>query len=76
MKEGACLASSGMEGHVCVNGHCLKTLNEQHFQLAKLYGRLSMSEKNDMELIADFHGATEVNLMTALGFCSMISSIE
>ena len=28
MKEGACLASScGMEGHLCGNGHCLKTLS-------------------------------------------------
>ena len=58
------------------NGPCLKTLSEQHYQLAKLYGRLSMSEKNDMELIADCHGVTEVNLMAALGFCSMNSSIE
>ena len=29
-----------------------------------------------MELIADCHVVTEVNLITALGFCSMISSIE
>ena len=29
-----------------------------------------------MELIADCHGVTEVNLTTALGFCSMTSSIE
>ena len=40
MKEGACLASRcRMEGHVCGNSHCLKTLSEQHCQLAKLYGR-------------------------------------
>ena len=64
-----------MEGHVCGNGHCLKTLSEQHCQLAKLYGRLSMSEKKDMELIAACHGVTEVNLMTVLGFCSMVSWI-
>ena len=74
MKEGTCLASScGMEGHVCGNGHCLKTLGEQHRQVAKLYGRLIMSDKNKMELIADCDGVTEVNLMTALGFCSMTS---
>ena len=31
MKEGACLASScGMEGRVCGNDPCLKTLKEQH----------------------------------------------
>ena len=32
--------------------------------------------KDVIELIADYHGKTEVNLMTALGFCSMVSSIE
>ena len=47
MKKGTCLVSRcGMEGHVCGNGHCLKTLNEQHRQLAKMYGRLRMSDKN------------------------------
>ena len=35
-----------------------------------------MSDKSRMELIADCHGVTEVNLITALGFDSMTSSIE
>ena len=35
-----------------------------------------MSNKNEMKLIADCHGVTEVNLMTASRFCSMGSSIE
>ena len=35
-----------------------------------------MADKSGMELIADCHGVTEVNLITALGFCSMTSSIE
>ena len=34
-----------------------------------------MSEKSEMELIADCHRVTEVNLITALGFYSMTSSI-
>ena len=77
LKRGICLAQhSGMEGHVCNLGHCMITLSEQHQQLAQLYGRLSMSDKSGMELVADCHGATEVNLTTALGFCSMTSSIE
>ena len=77
LKQGACLASScGMEGHVCGRGHCLNTLSEQHSQLAKLYGRLSMSDKSEMELIADCHGVAEVNLITAYGFCGTTSSIE
>ena len=77
LKQGACLASScGMEGDVCATGHCLNTLSEQHRQLAQLYGRLSMSDKTEMELIADCHGVTELSLITALCFCSMTSSIE
>ena len=35
-----------------------------------------MSDKSEMELIADCHGVTEVNLIAALGFYSMTSSIE
>ena len=77
LRHGTCLAhNSGMDGHVCNSEHCLITLSEQHRQLAQLYGRLSMSDKSGMELIADCHGVTEVNLITALGFCSMTSSIE
>ena len=77
LRQGTCLAQhSGMEGHVCNLGHCLITLSEQHRQLALLYGRLSMSGKSGMELVTDCHGVTDVNLTTALGFCSMTSSIE
>ena len=77
LRQGICLAQySEMEGHVCNLGHCLITLSEQHRQLAQLYGRLIMSDKSGMELVADCHGVTEVNLTTALGFCSMTSSIE
>ena len=57
LKRGICLAQhSGMEGHVCNLGHCLITLSGQHQQLAQLYGRLSMSEKSGMELVADCYG--------------------
>ena len=74
LRQGTCLAhSSGMDGHVCNLGHCLNTLSEQHRQLAQLYGRLSMSDKSGMELIADCHGVTEVNLITTFGFCSKTS---
>ena len=77
LRQGTCLAhSSRMDGRVCNSGHCLNTLSEQHRQLAQLYGRLSMSDKSGRELIADFHGVTEVNLITALGFCSMTSSTK
>ena len=68
MKTGTCLeASCGLEGHVCGVGHCLETLAEQYCQLARLFGRLSMSDKSEIELIADCHGATEVNMVTTVG---------
>ena len=35
-----------------------------------------MWDKSEMELIADSHGVTEVNLITALGFYSLTSSID
>ena len=35
-----------------------------------------MSDKSEMQLIADCHGVTEMNLITALGVYSMKSSIE
>ena len=77
LRQGTCLAhSSGMEGHVCNLGYCLIMLSEQHRQLAQLNASLSISDKSEMELIADCHGVTEVNLITALGFCSMTSAIE
>ena len=77
LRQGTCLAhSNGTDGHVCDSEHCLITLSGQHRQLAQLYGRLSMSDKSGMELIADCHGVKEVNLITALGFYSMTSSIE
>ena len=77
LRQGTCLAhNSGMDGYICNSEHCLITLSEQHRQLAQLYGRLSLSDKSGMELIAHCHGVTKVNLITALGFCSMTSSIE
>ena len=76
MEKGSCLVSSyGMEGLVWGTGRCLNTLSEQHCQLAELYKRLSLSKKNEMELIADCHELTAENLMTTPGFCSMISLI-
>ena len=52
LRHGTCLASNcGMEGHVGGTCHCLNTLSEQHRQLAQLYGRLSMSDKSEIELM-------------------------
>ena len=35
-----------------------------------------MKAKRETELIADWHGGTEVNLVTALGFYGMFDSLE
>ena len=75
-KPGSCLAEvCGLEGHVCGGLDCVKTLERQHKQLTVLFGNVVMKARTETELIADCHGGTEVNLVTALGFCSMFSSL-
>ena len=54
----------------------VKTLERQHTQLTVLFGKVVMKARTETELIADCHGGTEVNLVTALGFYSMFSSLE
>ena len=77
VKPGSCLAEvCGLEGHVCGGLDCVKTLERQHKQLTILFGNVVMKARTETELIADCHGGTEVNLVTALGFYSMFGSLE
>ena len=77
VKPGSCLAEvCGLEGHICGGLDCVKTLEKQHKQLTILFGNIVMKAKTETELIADCHGETEVNLVTALGFYSMFGSLE
>ena len=77
VKPGSCLAEvCGLKGHVCGGLDCVKTLEKQHKQLTVLFGNVVMKARTETELIADCHGGTEVNLVTALGFYSMFSSLE
>ena len=66
----------GLEGHVCGSLDCVKTLEKQHKQLTVLFGNVVMKARTETELIADCHGGTDVNLVTALGFYSMFGSLE
>ena len=76
-KPGSCLAEvCGLEGHICGSLDCVKTVERQHKQLTILFGNIVMKAKTETELIADCHGGTEVNLVTALGFYSMFGSLE
>ena len=54
----------------------MKTLEKQHKQLTILFGNIVMKAKTETELIADCHGGTEANLVTALGFYSMFGFLE
>ena len=49
----------------------VKTLERQHKQLTILFGNAVMKARTETELIADCHGGTEVNLVSALEFYSM-----
>ena len=77
VKPGSCVAEvCGLEGHVCGSLDCVKTLEKQHKQLTVLFGNVVMKARTETELIADCHGGTDVNLVTALGFYSMFGSLE
>ena len=77
VKPGNCLAEvCGPEGHVCGGLDCVKTLERQHKQLTILFRNVVMKARTETELIADCHGGTEVNLVTAPGFYSMFGSLE
>ena len=77
VKPGSCLAEvCGLEGHVCGGLDYVKILEKRHKQLKILFGNIVMKAKTETELIADCHGETEVNLVTALGFYSMFGSLE
>ena len=71
---GSCLAKvCGLEGHMCGGLGCITTLKKQ---LTALFGNITVKAKTEMELIADCHGGTKVNLVTALEFYSMFGSLE
>ena len=77
VEPGSCLMKfCGLEGHMCGDLDCVKTLAKQHKQLTILFGNIVMKAKTETELIADWHGGTEVNLATALGVYSMFGSLE
>ena len=77
VEPGSCLMKvCGLEGHMCADLDCVKTLAKQHKHLTILFGNVVMKAKTETELIADWHGGTEVNLATALGVYSMFGSLE
>ena len=63
-----------MEGQICGGLDCVKTLAKQHKQLTILFVSIVMKAKTETELIADYHGGTEVNLVTVAGIYSNFES--
>ena len=77
VKPGSYLVKArGLEDHIRGGLDCVKSLEKQHKQLTILFGNIVIKAKTETELIADCHGGTEVNLVTALGFYSMFSSLD
>ena len=77
VKPGSCLAKvRGLEGHICGCLDYVETLTKQRKQLTTLFGNIVVKAKTETELIADCHGGTEVNLVTALGLYPMFGSLE
>ena len=67
---------NGLEGQICGGLDCVKTLAKQHKQLTIFYGNIVMKAKTETESIADYHGGTEENLVTAQGSQSKFGSLE
>ena len=66
VKPGSCLTEvCGLEGHICGSLVCVKILKRQHKQLTILFGSIVVKARTETKLIADCHGGTEVNLVTA-----------
>ena len=57
---------------MCGGLDCVKTLAKHHKQPTILFANIVMKLKTETELIADCHGGTEVNLVTALGFYILV----
>ena len=53
-----------------------EALAKQHKHITIMFGNIVMKAETETKLIVDCHGGTEVNLVTALGFYSMFSSLE
>ena len=69
VKPSSCLAKFyGLEDHICGGLECVKTSKKQHKHLTTFFGNIEVKAKTETELIADCHGGTEVNLVTALRF--------
>ena len=74
-----CLASfCGLEGQICggLGSGLRKDLGETTQAINDLYGNIVMKAKTETESIADYHGGTEVNLVTAPGSYSKFGSLE
>ena len=77
VKPGSCLAKvCGLRVHIGGGLDCEETLAKQYKQLTILFWNIVMKAKLETELVADWHGGTELNLVTALGFYSMLGSLE
>ena len=77
VKPGSCLAKvCGLGVHIGGGLDCEETLAKQYKQLTVLFWNMVMKAKLETELVADWHGGTELNLVTALGFYSMFGSLE
>ena len=72
---GSCLAKvCGLKVNVYGGLDCVKTLAGQLKQLTILIESIKMKTRTETELTVDFHGGTEVNLVTAKGFYSKFGS--
>ena len=66
----------GLESQISRGLDCIKSLAKQHKELTILFGNIKMKTRRETELKEGFHGGTEVNLQSALGFYSIFGALE
>ena len=77
MKPGSCLdlACGGGE-HSCDGLFCVRIQSFQREDLATWFGDKTEKEKSELQITAESYASTTVNVATALGFFSRMSSLQ
>ena len=77
MEPGICLdlACGGGE-HSCDGRSCVRIKSFQRGDLATWFGDITEKEKREVQILAKCYASTTVNVATALGFFSMMCSLQ
>ena len=77
MDQGSCLDLAFVEvEHSCDGRSCVRIQSFQRKDLGTWFGDITEKEKSEVQIVAEIYASTTVNLATALGFFSRMSSLQ